>query len=209
MVVSSTIRKPQHGHAYSLREIRSLRNILNRNETDWPDEQMYLHTDSLAVLVGWHARNEREIIPKYRIPEIQSRLSEPAKTLLTALKSGDFSKEFRVTWGGLREVDTDLLVGELEKILVGVPRHIKAIKEGGVKGKRWDSDLKDHFIRSVTYLCEFLNNDFRPSVRSLERPAFILATPLFHLDPKADRPLQNAIVKYVKAFLEGTGKQEG
>lgn len=209
MVASSTIRQPKQGHAYLHKEIQSLRKMLNLNEAAWPDKELYLHTDGLAVLVGWHVRNEREISSKYRIPEIRLRLDQPARALLKALKSDDFSKEFRASWGGLRDVDTELLAGELEKLILGVPKHIKVIKDAGAKGKEWDSDLKDHFIRRVTYFCEFANPDFHPSAKSLEGPAYLLAAPLLVLDPNAERPLQNAIVKFVKAFRESIGKQEG
>jgi hypothetical protein len=162
---------------------------------------MYLHTDALAVLVGWHVRNEREIILKDRVPEIRARLLKPAKTLLGALESVEFSKEFRVTWGGFKEVDTVSLANELKKLIAGVPKHIDTLKSAGARGKGWDSDLKDHFIKKVAFLCEFLDPHFEPTIKYLNRPAYLLAAPLFKPDPKKNEPfLKGAIAKFVRNF---------
>jgi hypothetical protein len=164
---------------------------------------MYLHTDGLAALVGYDLRNERKDSRKYRIPEILDRLFKPAKTLLNALDSTEFSREFLVTWSQLKDVDTDLLTIELKKLLGGIPKHIEIIKKSGVKGKHWDSDLKVHFIKKVAFLCEFVDPAFQPTVKSLKRPAYILAKPLFDRDSQTEQFLESAIVKCDRMFRRG------
>jgi hypothetical protein len=105
---------------------------------------MYLHTDQLAVLVGWHIRTERDVTPKDRIDQIHDRLIKPAITLRKTFDSTDFSKEFLPTWGSLGEVDTLLLANELGRLITAVRAHTEIIRNAGAKGKQWDSDLKDH-----------------------------------------------------------------
>ena len=119
---------------------------------------------AFAVLVGLHIRMERQIEPAKRVLDINSRLVQPAETLLKTLRDADFSKEFTASWGGaLGNVDTDPLIDVLENLLNQARQHIAKIKATGKRGKSWDSDLKDHFIDMVAILCEFIDRKFEPT----------------------------------------------
>jgi hypothetical protein len=101
-VAVATIRPPKYGHAYLSSELKNLREILKADPSVWSDDRLYRYTDEFAAYVGLALRTVRKISSKDRLAELESRLVEPATTLLEALQAPDFSKEFLVPWSGLR-----------------------------------------------------------------------------------------------------------
>jgi len=44
--------EPVNSHAYSSKQLQSLRQVLRVNQANWPDDKLHLHTDALAILTG-------------------------------------------------------------------------------------------------------------------------------------------------------------
>jgi hypothetical protein len=200
MVAYATVcGRPIDGHAYTADEITRLRNFLKASAFDWPEERLYRHTDEFAVLIGLEIRSERELSTRDRIDDINSRLVRPAEDLILTLTDPEFSKEFRASWGDLRKFDADPLIDTLRTLVEHANKHVVIVRAAGTKGKSWDSDLKDYFVRMVAILCEFIDRDFEPTVKGpFSTLTYLLGEALFDPVPAGNKLFfDGAIRKHV------------
>src|SRR5262245_358202 len=127
-LVYSTIRELQDGHAYSLKELRELGNILGmQGDRESEIERLQRESDMFAFLVGWRVQHERRLSGKERVRDVRKRFYQPATALSEALSDREFIKEFSVTWGGFKDFDHAKFKQDLETAVAAANRHVAAI----------------------------------------------------------------------------------
>lgn len=155
--------KLEGDHALSAHDVQQFRKTLRADAKEWPDARLHRHTDELILLVGMSLGVVSRKRSKEQLLVLEPKLHVPVERLLRALKDPDLEAEYLQPWSQLCIEERNGLVVALEKFKENVEKHIAQIKGASAQGKRWDSELKDHFVTYVSMLCEYINHDFLPS----------------------------------------------
>jgi hypothetical protein len=197
IIAASTIRPLQEGHAYSLRELRELRNILRmQDDRDSDIEQLQCESDKFAFLVGWQVQGERQLSGKKRLEDVRKKLFQPAQALLEALSNREFVKEFSVPWGGFRGFDHAKFKQDLQTAVAAAKAHVAAIEKQMARGRAWDYGLKRLHVYMTACFCEHFNHSFEPK--------------RLNSSVKEERHMfQEAVELLAKPLFESTGRTSG
>lgn len=120
-----------------------------------------MQTDRFAAMVGLNLRVIPRMSPGRRKRAIAKLLLEPAEMLRDNLeRHGEL-----VELNNAVRLSTRATIHQLETQLSAFIEVAKATSEQIAvrKGARWDTDFKRYYVRTVTMLCEFLNNSFEPT----------------------------------------------
>lgn len=164
--VAQVVEHPFNGHAYNQDDLSDLRKILGLSDVDWPDELLHRHTDELAIFIGMPLQVARAETSKPYLALLQQKLLSPTNAFLGTLEDSELDCEYIQPWTPLKTINRQTLIDEVSKFKTTIEQHMAVISDSGQKGKSWDSELKDHFLRGVDYLCEYLNNHVEPKRKS-------------------------------------------
>jgi hypothetical protein len=162
-MVSLVVWETHDGHAYSPKDIQTLRDLLDLSKDQWPDAAIHRHTDEVAVLIGMALGVARPATGKAYVNLVRREMLRPAMTFLKALTNVEFEREYLQPWTPLRRLDRDQLIMQVQNYVEAVDDHIGQIAAASRKGKVWDSELKDQFVEYVDILCEYFDHDFEPA----------------------------------------------
>jgi Phage integrase family len=202
----ATIRPLKNGHAFSIAELKELRNILRVKEEQADTASLQFETDAFAAYVGLRVYSERKLPSKKRVNEIKGRFLTPIKGLLQAINDPEFSKEFLVPWGCFDVDSIAHLKSRLEDESAKATAHIQKIQSRASKGEQWDASLKRPHVYLAACLCEYLNHEFEPKrmnadgreeVRMFHEAVTLLAKPLFEQEGERNIGFSGAIREHM------------
>jgi hypothetical protein len=157
LVELSIIRPSEDGHAYSLSELKELRNILRLDNRIPDDVTLQRHTDEFAALIGSHLRIQRQLPAGKRAQEIGDYFIKPARKICDAIDDRKFRREFSRNWGHLHEINLPKLRASLSALIKAAERHVIKLRTDGGRGRSWDHGLKRKHVYTTAPLCEYLN----------------------------------------------------
>jgi hypothetical protein len=183
----SMMRDLQDGHAYSSKELRELRDILEMEGDEQSDiGKLRSESDIFAFWISVQVHFERRLSRDVR--KFHEKFLQPADTLLRSLNDQEFVDRFLAPSRDFKGFDHAKFKQELQTAVTCANGHVAAVKQRGGRGKAWDHDLKRLHVYLTACFCEYFNNAFEPkrlnsSVKE-ERHRFqeaveLLAKPLF------------------------------
>jgi hypothetical protein len=162
-VFSEILWTTHEGHAYSNDTVAEVRSILRLPADEWPDPEIHVRTDRLAMKVGFCAFAEPKHTAREHERLLQANIIGPATRLLQGLQNPEIEKVFLMPRSRLSYQAQKVSREMLEHLVQKAEQQQRFYAQLSERGKDPLSNLKYFYVAQVHKLCRAMDPSFRPT----------------------------------------------